>query len=240
MKIYRISPQSALTERSKALRRSTFIMTTAILVGFLASARFLLEINDLRVMFGYALFVGLLLTVALWRSSRQTSRYLEEAYSSFEIADDNQTWTKKQKNSPDVTLAHSEVVRVEELVGKGFRICTAERNKNIWVPCELEDYEQLKSEVQALAGVAFTSKPAAWLRTYLTLGVLLALTVVSVIPVDRRIAGGASLLVAGWLLFSVLNNYRNPNFTTRTKRRLIWSGLVASCFLVRAVVLWGS
>lgn len=240
MKIYRISPERALTERSKALRRSSFIMATAILVGFLAGGRWLLEINDLRVIFGFALFVGILLTVAVFWSSRQTTRFLDDAHSSFEIADDNQTWTKKQKNTPDVTLAQSEVVRVEELVGKGFRICTPERNKNIWVPCELEGYEQLKSEVQALPGVAFTSKSAAWLRTYLTLGALMVITGVSFMADDRRITAGASLVVAGWLLASIFNNYRNPNLTTRTKRQFLWSALVAGCFLVRAVLVWGS
>ena len=128
--------------------------------------------------------------------------------------------------------------RVEEWQGKGFRICSSDRNRNIWVPCELEGYEQLKAEVLALPGVEITSKSAAWIRTYLTMAVLMLLIGLSVLATDKRIAAGASLVVGAYLVALFFKHYRNPNLTRKMKRQFLWSAFVGLCMLVRAVVVW--
>lgn len=238
MKVYRISPQYAQVERTKALKRTAFITAAALMVGLLLGGRSFLQEHDLRVVLVAVLVAGVMLTFVIWSSLRRTDRFLEEAYSSFEITDDDQTWTKKQKNTADVGLARSEVLRVEEWQGKGFRICTADRHRNIWVPCELDGYEQLKSEVLALPGVTFASKSAAWLRSYLAVGVLLALLAVSILAGDKRISSGASLFVAAWLLVVVFRHYRNPNLTIKARRQLLFSGLAGVCMLARSVIIW--
>jgi hypothetical protein len=235
MKVYRISPQRAQVERSKALKRTAFLTALALTVGFLLGGRSLFQEQDLRVILATALFTAVMLTVSIWWSLRKTGRFLAEAYSSFEITADEQTWTKKQKNTPDVTLAQSEALRVEEWQGKGFRICTADRHKNIWVPCELDGYEQLKSEVLAVPGVAITSKSAAWLRTYLAIAILLALFAASFLAGDKWISAGASLLIAAFFFFSFFKHYRNPNLTSQGKRQFVWAALIGVCLVVRAI-----
>lgn len=240
MKVYRISAKNAQAETFNALKRSAFLTAAALLVGILLGGRVFFQGHDLRVVFALVLFCAALLAVAVWRSVRRTSRFLDEAYSSFEITDDDQTWTKKQKNTPDVSLARSEVSRLEEWQGKGFRICTADMHRNIWVPCELDNYEQLKSEVLALPGVTFAIKSAAWLRTYLTIGVLMALFAVSILAGDKRISAGASLVLAIWFLTAFFRHYRNPNLTTKGKRQLLLGAFIGVCMLVRAIVIWRS
>lgn len=240
MKVYRISTQNAQAEKSQALKRNAFIMTTAVLVGFLLGGHALFQAQNFRTVVVVIGFFGAMLVFIVWRSLRQTSRFLADAYSSFEITSDDQAWTKKQKNTPDVTLSRSEIRRVEELQGKGFRICTDDRNRNIWVPCELDGYDQLKNEVQALPGVEMVSKSAAWLRTYLAIAALILLFAVSVLANDKRIAAGASLCVGAYLLVLFFQRYRNPNLTSRGKRQFLWSAFVGAFMLLRAIIIWRS
>jgi hypothetical protein len=240
MKSYRISSQNAQAERSKALKRSAFLGVAAILVGILLGGRAIFQEHEPRMVLAFALFCAAFLTVGIWRSLRRTSRFLDEAYSSFEIADDDKTWTKRQKNTPDVTLARSEVLRIEEWQGKGFRICTADRNKNIWVPCELDGYEQLRSEVLAVPGMTITSKSAAWLRSYFAIAALLTLFALSVLAREKWIAVVASLVLATWLLTLFVRHYRNPNLTVKGRRQFLWVAFVGICMLVRAIVIWRS
>lgn len=240
MKVYRISRQIVQAERSKALRRKAFSTAAALLVGILLGGRTLFQEHNPGMVFGVVLFSAALLTAGVWLSLRRTSLFLEEAYSSFEITDDDQTWTKKQKNTPDVSVGRFEVLRIEELQGKGFRICTADRHRNIWVPCELDGYEQLKSEILALPGVKFDTKPAAWLRSYLTIALLLLLFAIAILAGDKRIAAGASLVLATWLSTAAFRHYRNPNLTVKGRRQLLWVAFVGICMLVRAIVIWRS
>lgn len=238
MTIYRISPEKAKTEKSNAFRRTAIFLTISVLLGFLISGHFLLQQSNLAPLIAAILTTAVLLTLALWRGLGRLSRTLEDAYSSFEIIADGQTFTKRQKNTPDVTLALSEIRRTEEAQGKGFRICTDERFKNIWVPCELDGYEQLKAEIAALPDVELRMRSGAWLKTYLVLATFFLLFAVSVFVSDKRVVTGVSLLLAGYLLFSFFRHYRNPNLTTNGKRSLLWNAVLALIFLVRAVMVW--
>lgn len=238
MTIYRISAEKARIEKSKALRRSAWITTISLVFGFLLGGRFLFRENN-RIVFIFGIVVlGLVLTVSLWRSLSRTKQFLAEAYSSFEISSDDQVLIKTQKNTPLVTLARSEIKRVEEAEGKGFRICTAERFKNIWVPCELDGYDQLRAEILALPGVELTTKSAAWLKSYLVLGAFLLVFAISILASDKRVASATSVVLAGYLFFTFFSHYRNPNLTTRGKRVLLWNPVAAIILLARAVIVW--
>jgi len=236
--IYRISPEKAKAEKPRAFKRFAFIITSGVALGFLLGGQSILHESNPVPFIVSILSVALLLTVALWRGLGRLSQTLKDAYSTFEIIADEQSLTKKQKNTPDVTLARSEIRRIEEAQGKGFRICTDERFKNIWVPCELDGYEQLKGEIATLPGITIATTSAAWLKTYLALATFFLLFAVSVLVSDRRVVTGASLLLAGYLLFSFFSHYRNPNLTTRGKRSLLLNAVLALAFLARAAMVW--
>jgi len=236
--IYRISPEKAKAEKPRAFKRFAFIITSGVALGFLLGGQSIFHESNPVPFIVSILSVALLLTVALWRGLGRLSQTLKDAYSTFEISSDQQSLTKKQKNTPDVTLARSEIRRIEEAQGKGFRICTDERFKNIWVPCELDGYEQLKGEIATLPGITIATTSAAWLKTYLALATFFLLFAVSVLVSDRRVVTGASLLLAGYLLFSFFSQYRNPNLTTRGKRSLLLNAVLALAFLARAAMVW--
>jgi hypothetical protein len=132
------------------------------------------------------------------------------------------------------------VKRVEEYQGKGFRICAGDSQRNIWVPVELDGYEQLKADVLALPGVGIASKSHAWLRSYLIIGAMFGLIAVSLLASNKWLAVGASLVLASYFLFVPIKQYRNPNLTTRGRRQLLWVAFIGICMLTRAVILWRS
>ena len=115
MKIYRISTQKAKAERSKALKRTAFIMSAALFIGFLIGGRSFFQQRDPVVLLVWVGFVAVIVVLVVWAALHRTSRFLADAYSTFEIISDGQAWIKRQKNTPDVSIAKSEVRRVEEL-----------------------------------------------------------------------------------------------------------------------------
>lgn len=240
MTIYKISAANAQGEKSRAIKRSGYLTAISALVGILLGGRFIFYEKNPQVLFIWISIFAILLTFILWQSLRRTSKFLSEAYSSFEITADENTLTKKQKDTPDVQLARAEVKRIEEHQGKGFRICTNDWQRTIWVPCELDGYEQLKADILALPGVEITSKSQAWLRSYLIIAAMLLLFAVSVLADNKWLAVGASLVLASYFLFVPIKQYRNPNLTTRGRRLLLWLAFIGVCMLARAVILWRS
>lgn len=163
-----------------------------------------------------------------------------DAYSTFQITDDDQLITKKQKDTPVVTLPRSDVKRIEEFLGKGFRIWTSDAARNIWVPCELEGYEVFKQHLLALPGVTVKIQTHSWLKSYIAIAAFLAVFAVSVLTQDKPIVVGASVALAGYLLFAFARHFRNPNLTAGRRRQLWWTAFIGSCFLVRAIIVWRS
>lgn len=241
MTVYKISAANAQGEKSRAIKRSGYITAVSVLVGILLGGRSIFYANDQQFfLFIWISIFAIFFTFILWRSLRRTSKFLSEAYSSFEITTDENTLTKKQKNTPDVELARADVKRIEEYQGKGFRICTDNSQKNIWVPFELDGYEQLKADILALPGVGITSKSHAWLRSYLIIGALFVLIAVSLLASNKWLAAGATLILASYFLFVAIKQYRNPNLTIRGRRQLLWVAFVGICMLARAIILWRS
>jgi len=193
---------------------------------------------DLRVIAILIASAGIIMALAIWRELAKTKRFLADAYSSFQITDDGNTLTKVQKDTPTVSLARSEIKRVQEFQGKGFRICTDARDHNIWVPCELEDYEQFRTSISAIPGVEFTTQSHSWVRSYAVIATFLTVFAISVLASDKRVVVATSLGLSGYLVFGFVKHFRNPNLTSRGKRRLLANLFVAVCFLVRAIVIW--
>lgn len=240
MNVYRISAANAQGEKSRAIKRSAYLIAVSMLVGVLLGGRSIFYEGNPQVLFIWIVMFGILFSIILWQSLRRTSKFLSEAYSSFEITADENTLTKKQKDTPDVQLARAEVKRIEEYQGKGFRICTDDSQRTIWVPCELDGYEQLKTDILALPGIKITSKSQAWLRSYLMIAVMFLLFAVSVLASNKWLASGASLVLASFFLFMPIKQYRNPNLTTRGRRLLLWLAFIGICMLARVVILWRS
>jgi len=195
MNLYKISTKKGAEEGLAARKRTGFIIIIAAMVGVFAGGTSIVKVQDFRLIAIWITLAGVIIALAVWHGLVKTQRFLNQAYSSFQITDDGTTITKVQADTPQVSLARTEIKCVQEFQGKGFRICTATRDHNIWVPSELENYERFRADVSAIPGVEFTSQRHAWLKTYGALAVFLAVFAVSVLASDRRIVMGHQHLI---------------------------------------------
>lgn len=236
---YKISPEKGRAERSAALKRNAAIISVALALAILLTGGSALQGQSTRFLIVWSVIMGAFFTFVLFRVLRQTSRFLDEAYSTFELTVADGLYTKKQKDTPDVSIARAEVRGIEEKQGKGFRIRTGERARNIWVPWELDGYEELKAELATIPGIEVKSTPRAWLRSYIALAAFLLVFAISILATDKRVAALCNLLLAAYMFAYFVKHYRNPNLTARGRRQILLFGFAGVYMLVRAILVAG-
>jgi hypothetical protein len=236
MRTYRISEEKARAETPAAIQRSVYISLSAVLAGVFIGGRATFVEGRSDLPWFWLGSLGLMITGLVFYWVSKTSRSLADAYSSFELTVDQVSLTKKQKNTPDVTLLRSQVKRIEEHEGKGFRICTDDRNVNIWVPVELEDYEVLKADLLSVP-VGYGREKSSWLRSYCWVAALLALFLIQGLAHNRFVASAAAFSISAWLFRGFYVHYRNPNLTKKGRRNIFFACWVGVALLVRGILL---
>lgn len=234
MKIYTISRERALQEKV-ALRKRMLVF----FVICLASTTFL-PITLISHGWGPALRVwapvALVVTLCGVLMTRRVSRLEDELCSTFELTWDGETLSRKQKNSPDVALFTSEITSIDERQGMGFRIRTPSMSKNIWVPCELDEYDAFKAAISAQTGVAVNLKRNAWTRAYGRLILYLVGAMVALLASNRLVAAVAGLSVAAAFFWVFGQQVRNPNLTSKGRSMLWLSSAAVLVFLVVVIL----
>ncbi len=220
------------------LRAATIYAATTAFGGFVFVHKVEPDLSTTAAFVTLA-FVSLLFTYSVWRGLKLTAAKIDRAYSSFELSVDEQHITKKQADTPDVTIAMVEISGIEERPGQGFMVLTGNKSRQIWIPCEAESYDALKSQFSALPGVTSRIQTAGWTRYWAVLGAVLLLIATSVLANDKIFVIGSSTIV-GLFLIGSLRLVRNPNLSTGTKRQLMLGSLIGIAFLVRAYWVWRS
>lgn len=236
MAIYRISAEKASAETPVALQRSVVLLVIGLLVGFFIGARSIFLDGSAGFNWLFLFAIGLVLGAIVLYMVSKTRRFLHDAYSSFEFEVDGDSLTKKQKNTPTVTLLRSQVTRIEEFQGKGFRICTADRHRNIWIPMELEDYDELKADLLS-SPVEYRQQKRSWFLSYVQFAALIVLFALQALATNKYIAAAAAFLISAWLLWSFLVSFRNPNLSTRGRRQALFLCLISVAMAARGILL---
>jgi hypothetical protein len=224
MTIFKISSEKVPVERQAATKRAVYMGAAAFVIALLAGGSSMLGGADLRHLFYWLTTHMFLLALYVLYVIRRTNKSLDDVYSSFTLSVDESSWTRTQNNTPTVTIMRSDMKRIEELQGQGLRICTDRRNRNIWVPSEIENYEALRKELLA-QGLPFETKTHYWGRTYLKFAVLMVLVVVQALSQSKYLVFCSSLFLAGYLFAIFFTYYRSPNITNKIRRRY----LVVAC-----------
>lgn len=234
MSVYRISQEKAQVESSRAITRSVVLIIIAVVLGAaIGGHSIIFEGKADKLWFGT---MGLMLILAVIYTVKSLKRRLAEAYSSFELSIDDKCVTKSQKNTPTVTLLRSQITRVEEFQGKGFRISTEDRNSNIWVPLELEGYDELKTELRS-PSIEYRSQERSWLRSNVQLGFMLVLFAIQGLVPNKYVAASAAFLISGWLCTYFYRHFWNPNLSKKGKQQILLSLFLALVLAARAVLL---
>ena len=186
----------------------------------------------LRAWWPAALVVAML---CVWMT-RRVSKLEDQLSATFELVWNDDSLKRVQKNSPDVALSTGEITSIEEKQGMGFRIRTQALNRNIWVPCELDDYDAFKQALSAQTGIKVELTKNAWAMAYGKVALYLALGFVAVMSPNKVVAGSAVILFVAIFVWAFLQQVSNPNLTSKGKR-LLWVNLVIVLVFLLFVVV---
>ena len=141
---YRLSSAAAEQDTNRILLRTlsfnVFIMVV-VLFFMLFTGQLAQPIMLVTVLCLCGLWVGLVAYLTI----RRARRMLKNAVETFELTIDDQQITRTQREAPTIVVPRSAVKRISERAGQGFKIETANWNQCIWVPRELEGYEEVKT-----------------------------------------------------------------------------------------------
>ena len=143
-KTYRLSPTDAEQDTNRMLVRSlslTILIVIAVPFVMVYTGQFS-EPRDLKFLLP---FYALLIPLIIWNTIRRTRRMVSKAVETYELTIDELQVTRTQRECSTMVILRSEVQRIAERIGQGFRIETSDSRKNIWVPKELEGYEEVKA-----------------------------------------------------------------------------------------------
>src|SRR3954468_15802136 len=237
-KTYRLSPAAADKDTNRHLVRSlSFSILVLLIVPFaMMTTR---QFRGTRELILILVIEAFLIPLIIWRVIRRTRRMLRNAVETYQLTIDDGQIMRTQNECPTVVILRSEVQKISERSGQGFRIETAKRAANIWVPKELEGYEEVRALLLSTtpAEASTTQHPLALTYGYSVLGIMAFFAVMW--SHERMLVTGAGLVVLCFFVAYILQVARAwPNLSRQTKRA-IWVIVFPTLAVVaRIVSVW--
>jgi hypothetical protein len=228
------------TERdaNKLLMRTLTFQTLVMLLPLFVML-FTGQLSQPRVLITVLVFWALLLAFAIQRIIRRVRKLTRAAASTYELTIDDHQIMRVQHDCPTLTIPRDAIRKIAERAGQGFRIETADPALNIWVPRELEGYDEVKMLLLTSSPVETSTMQHPVAITYATMiASLIAFFVV--MGTHNRIVvtllGAALLAVIGWYFAYVVRVSAN---LSRSVKRSTWVvGLPALALIARIVSVW--
>lgn len=237
-KTYQVSPTAAEQDTNRMLVRSLSVSILIVLaVPFvMVYTGQLSGPQDLKFLL---LLYALLIPVIIWNTIRRTRRMVRNTVETYELTIDEVQITRTQRECPTIVIPRNEVQRIAERTGQGFRIETSDYKKNIWVPKELEGYEEVKALL-----LSTTPAQSSTMRYPLAITYSATLLVVGgfftmMWSKQRTLVTTAGLVVLSVLIYSAVELARYwPNLSRQTKRTAWIIALPILAVLGRIVAIW--
>jgi hypothetical protein len=233
--IYRISPQQAEVERKKSLMRSlTFLAAIfAAVIIFTPAAK-----EDSRSTLLFLIFMGALLAFIMFRQLRSINRAIRKGIESYELEIDETQITRRHADLQPLTIGFGEITEIEQRTGQGTRIKTAQSNRNIWLPCEIEEYGAALEMIRQRSGAALKKRNYNWVRMYSAAVVYLIGWFILMYSHERRLVLTLSAALTIGLLWCVVVIWRNPGVSRKLKLRMLFALLPIAALVARFVQAW--
>lgn len=235
---YRLSPSATEQDTNRILVRSLSFNTAIMLIPFFVM---LLtgQLSNPTVLITLLIVYSLAVPLLIWFTVRRVRRMMKNAVETYELTIDDLQITRTQRECPTVVIPRAEVKRISERAGQGFRIETASSRQNIWVPKELEGYEQAKALLLSSPAqqLKTTRHPLVITYTVALLGLAAFLVLLYSQQRSLVIASGAAILCFYiYYIFEVVRTWQN---LSRTAKRSLWA-MVLVLFIVisRVASVW--
>jgi hypothetical protein len=180
-----------------------------------------------------------LIPVIVWNTIRRTRRIVKNAVETYELTIDELQITRTQRECSTMVISRSEVQRIAERTGQGFRIETSDYKKNIWVPKELEGYEEVKTLL-----LSTTPAQASTMRYPLAIVYGASLLMIAgfftvMWSKQRMLVTTAGLIVVCVLIYSAVELARSwPNLSRQTKRTAWIMVFPILAVIAKIVAVW--
>jgi hypothetical protein len=228
-RIYRISPQMAEGDRMKALMPPV-LLTAAIIGGTLLFAPGMKGL-DSRKLLPILLLMGGVFAISMFRQIRTVNRSVRKTVETFELEVDDAGITRRYVDAPPLSIGFNEVTAIEQRVGLGAMIKTAQATRFIWIPSALEGYGEVVEILRQRSGAPLKVQNYNLVRSY-SLAVLFVIGWIVLMGAhDRRLVLTLSASLALGLLWCLVVIWRNPNVSRKLKRSMLF-GLLPLIFLI--------
>lgn len=156
------------------------------------------------------------LALGTWLSTRSTRR----AWTSYRLEMTEDQLRRTQFRLPEISIARSEVVQIDELPGRGLTVRTPDSEKFIYAPFELDGYDELRAELDQWSPIVCLSVAAAWRRQWLGIMAAVALVTWMIATMVSRSAAfviPSAFAISVFLLWSFIAAQRSRHLDRRTK-----------------------
>ena len=237
-KTYRVSPAAAEQDTNRLLVRSLSLSVFIVLaVPFvMVYAGQLSGPRDLKFLLAlYALLIPLI----IWNTIRRTRRMVRNTVETYELTIDEVQITRTQRECPTMVIPRSEVQRIAERTGQGFRIETSDYKKIIWVPKELEGYDEVKALLLSTTPAQASTMRYPQAITYGASLLVIAGFFTVMWSKQRMLVTTAGLVVLCVLIYSAVELARYwPNLSRQSKRTAWITALPILAVIAKMVAVW--
>jgi membrane protein YdbS with pleckstrin-like domain len=237
-KTYRVSPTAAEQDTNRMLVRSLSLsIFIVLLVPFvMVYTGQLSGPQDLKFLLP---LYALLIPVIIWNTIRRTRKIVKNAVETYELTIDELQITRTQRECPTLVIPTSEVQRIAERTGQGFRIETSDYKKNIWVPKELDGYEEVKALLLSTTPAQPSTMRYPLAITYGASLLVIAGFFTVMWSKQRMLVTTAGLVVLCVLIYSAFQIAHSwPNLSRQTKRTAWIMALPILAVIGRIVAVW--
>lgn len=197
---------------------------TMLATGFQASSAVILVVMTLVI-----------LSIQL----RKTVKKFTAAYESLQIELSDAWVARRGGSAPEMTLSRDEVTEIKEVNGKGLILGTAKRFVVLPIPYQVEDYDQIRSQLGTWRQIHTDAQLEWYYNPYLVGGLSMTLGAATFVPgVNRYVTliGAAGLV--SFLSFCFYQVRVSPNCPPEARRTSKWSALLVAIALVRVWFVW--
>lgn len=197
------------------------------------------QLSDPKFTTTFLAFYGVVLAMVIGITIRRTRRMMKNAVQTFELTIDDMQITRTQRECPPIVIPRGEIKRISERAGQGFRIETAKASRNIWVPKELEGYEEVKLLLMSSAAEQPKTMRHPVAITYASSLIFLAGFLIVMYSQRKLLVTTTGAACLGFYVYYVFQLKRSwPNLSRTMKRTLLVSLLPVLLVASRIISMW--
>lgn len=214
---FRLLP-AALPEAERRITQRYLVPQLAIIVAVIVISAMLATRNgNMPQIVSTALFVGLLITFIVFRSSYRSRNELRKLWSTYVLTIGPDYLLRQQSNSPEVKLLFRELIKVEHLPGRYLRVVGNGRYQVIGIPESIENFAEILAIVSRLAPPEKLDRDKS-LKSSLWMLIGFAAYMIMLWSRSPWIVVPLAAAVTALLIWLFLYMQRSPNVLSRNKR----------------------